>query len=53
MSHLSRERHPQQDFFVADILDAAPKEDLADEEAARVVALIEKLRRQGRKGSGE
>lgn len=32
MSHLSRERHPQQDFFVADILDAAPKEDLASME---------------------
>lgn len=29
---LSRERHPQQDFFVADILDASPKDDVASME---------------------
>jgi plasmid replication initiation protein len=28
MNHLTPERHPQQDFFIADIMDAAPKSDL-------------------------
>lgn len=31
-SRLTPDRHPQQDFFVADILDAAPKDDLASME---------------------
>lgn len=32
MEHLSPARHPQRDFFVADILDAAPKDDMASME---------------------
>jgi plasmid replication initiation protein len=32
MSHLRSDRHPQADFFVADILDAAPKDDIASME---------------------
>ena len=32
MSHLRPDRHPQHDFFVADILDASPKDDLASME---------------------
>jgi plasmid replication initiation protein len=31
-SHLTPERHPQQDFFVADIFDANPKDDIASME---------------------
>ena len=31
-SHLAPDRHPQRDFFVADILDAVPKDDLASME---------------------
>ena len=30
--HLSPDRHPQRDFFIADILNAAPKDDLASME---------------------
>lgn len=32
MSHLNPDRHPQIDFFVADLLDAAPKDDMASME---------------------
>lgn len=32
VKHLSPERHPQRDFFVADILDAVPKDDMASME---------------------
>lgn len=32
MSHLTPDRHPQIDFFVADLLDAAPKDDMASME---------------------
>lgn len=32
IKHLSPERHPQRDFFVADILDAVPKDDMASME---------------------
>lgn len=32
MKHLTPDRHPQRDFFVADILDANPKDDMASME---------------------